>query len=60
MHSLADKVAIVTGASSGIGYAASKLFAKEGAKVVVAARRQTQLNTLVDEITEDGGSAIAL
>lgn len=37
MNSLSGKVAIVTGASSGIGYATSKLFAREGAKVVVAA-----------------------
>ena len=35
MTTLANKVAIVTGASTGIGYAAAKLFAKEGAAVVV-------------------------
>lgn len=60
MPVLLDKVAIVTGASSGIGYATSKLFAKEGAKVVIAARRQHELNLLVDEITNEGGHAIAL
>jgi len=60
MGSLSEKVAIVTGASSGIGYATSKLFAKEGAKIVVAARRQTELNALVEEITQEGGHAIAL
>lgn len=60
MHSLANKVAIVTGASSGIGHATSKLFARQGAKVVVAARRQTELKALVDEITQEGGIAIAL
>ncbi|MCW8988341.1 MAG: SDR family oxidoreductase [Gammaproteobacteria bacterium] len=60
MSLLFDKVAIVTGASSGIGYATSKLFAKEGAKVVVAARRQAELDALVDEITQEGGHAIAL
>ena len=37
---LAGKVAIVTGASSGIGQAAARLFAEEGAKVVVGARRK--------------------
>ena len=40
MPALINKVAIVTGASSGIGRAAAKLFAAEGAKVVVAARRK--------------------
>jgi len=60
MHSLSEKTAIVTGASSGIGYATAKLYAKAGAKVVVAARRQAELNTLVDEITQAGGHAVAL
>lgn len=60
MNALLDKIAIVTGASSGIGYATSKLFAKEGAKVVVAARRQDKLDELVKEISLAGGTAIAL
>ena len=58
MTALSNKVAIVTGASSGIGYATSKLFAREGAKVVVAARRKPQLDALVEEITQAGGQAI--
>lgn len=60
MQRLLNKVAIVTGASSGIGRATAKLFAVEGAKVVVAARRQEELDTLVKEITQAGGSAVAL
>lgn len=60
MLALANKIAIVTGASSGIGRATAKLFAEEGAKLVVAARRQAELDTLVEEIREAGGSALAL
>ncbi|RQO53247.1 short-chain dehydrogenase [Paucibacter sp. KBW04] len=60
MSSLLKKVAIVTGASSGIGYASAKLFAREGAQVVVGARRQTELNGLLVEIAEAGGEAVAL
>lgn len=60
MSILANKTAIVTGASSGIGFEAAKLFAKEGAKVVALARRGEALERLVDEITAAGGVAIAL
>ncbi|NCP65523.1 MAG: SDR family oxidoreductase [Paraglaciecola sp.] len=56
---LAGKVAIVTGASSGIGRTTAKLFAQHGAKVVVAARREAELATLVAEIVSEGGEAIA-
>ena len=60
MPALSNKVAIVTGASSGIGYATSKLFAREGARVIAAARRQPELDALIEEITQAGGQAIAL
>lgn len=60
MSSLSGKVAIVAGASSGIGYEAARLFAREGASVVIAARREAELQALVDVIHHEGGKAVAL
>jgi hypothetical protein len=60
MKRLQDKVAIITGASSGIGRATALLFAKEGAQVVLAARRKKELDELVGEIQSAEGKAIAL
>lgn len=59
MTSLNGKVAIVTGASSGIGRATALLFAREGAEVVVTARRRQALEQLVAEIAAEGGTAVA-
>lgn len=60
MKALAGKVAIVSGASSGIGCAAARLFAAEGAKVVAIARRRDALERVVDVICRAGGVAVAL
>ncbi|MEX0840219.1 MAG: SDR family NAD(P)-dependent oxidoreductase, partial [Parvibaculum sp.] len=60
MGILDGKVAIVTGASSGIGRASALLFAREGAKLVVTARRKAELEALVGEIEGEGGMAAAL
>lgn len=60
MAVLQGKVAIVTGASSGIGYATAKLFAKEGASVVATGRREGALDDLVREIGSTGERALAI
>ncbi len=60
MGRLTNKVAIITGASAGIGRATAKLFASEGAKVVLGARRQDELASLVREIKAAGGQAVSL
>jgi A-factor type gamma-butyrolactone 1'-reductase (1S-forming) len=57
---LDGRVAMITGASSGIGAAAARLFAEEGAEVVLMARRAERLRSLAEEITAAGGRALAV
>ena len=57
MNRLQDKVAIVTGSTSGIGVGIAHLFAAEGAKVIICGRRQERGQAVVDEIVKEGGFA---
>ena len=59
LFSLSGRVALVTGASSGIGRVLARGLADAGARVVAVARRADRLNDLVREIEQAGGSAIA-
>ena len=60
MFSLKEKVALVTGASQGIGRDTARALAEAGAKVFVAARNEEKLATLVTDIAAVGGEAFAL
>ena len=57
---LKNKVVLITGASSGFGEDAARLFAREGCKVVLAARRLDRLQALAAEIQNAGGEALAI
>ncbi|WP_424019639.1 SDR family oxidoreductase [Halorientalis pallida] len=59
-HDLDGDVALVTGASSGIGRATAKTLADAGAAVAVTARRTDRIETLAEEIESEGGEALAI
>ena len=58
MNRLKDKVAIVTDSTSGIGIGIARLYAAEGAKVVICGRRQEKGQAVVDSIVQEGGEAM--
>ena len=57
---LKDKVVLITGASSGFGMDAARLFAQQGCRVVLAARRLDRLQALAESIRAQGGEALAV
>ena len=58
MTNIKNKVAVITGASSGIGESTAKHLAEQGAKVVLGARRSNRIDAVVQEISATGGKAI--
>ena len=60
MQTLDDKVAVIAGASSGMGAATARLFAAQGAKVALGARSAAAIERLADEIHGAGGAAVAV
>lgn len=60
MNRLKDRIAVITGSSSGIGLCIAKAFAQEGAKVVISARGLEKAEAAAESIRADGGQATAL
>lgn len=60
MNQLLDRVAVITGASAGIGQSIASAYAAEGAKVVLAARNGERLTAAAEAIKKDGGTALAV
>lgn len=60
MDRLKDKVAVITGGNSGVGAATAKLFAAEGATVIITARREAALEQIANEIKQTGGTVLAI
>ncbi|HRR39651.1 MAG TPA: SDR family oxidoreductase [Syntrophales bacterium] len=60
MDNITGKVVVITGASSGLGEAAARLLSAQGASVVLGARRADRLRSLAEELTANGGKALAV
>jgi NADP-dependent 3-hydroxy acid dehydrogenase YdfG len=58
ISNIAEKVVVITGASSGVGESTARLLAGKGAKVALGARRKDRIDALVRDITDKGGSAL--
>jgi NADP-dependent 3-hydroxy acid dehydrogenase YdfG len=59
-NNIESKVVVITGASSGLGEATARLLSAEGATVVLGARRADRIEALAQELTRDGGKALAV
>jgi len=59
-NNIEGKVVVITGASSGLGEATARLLSEEGATVVLGARRGDRIQSLADELTANGGKALAI
>jgi NADP-dependent 3-hydroxy acid dehydrogenase YdfG len=60
MQGIAGKVVVITGASSGLGEATARMLAREGASVVLGARRVERIEALAKELNDAGGKALAV
>ncbi|MGN0455186.1 MAG: SDR family NAD(P)-dependent oxidoreductase [Ruminococcus sp.] len=60
MGNLSGKTAVITGGNSGVGAATAMLFAREGANVVISARRQSALDQVAEKIKAEGGNVITV
>ena len=60
MGNLSGETAVITGGNSGVGAATAMLFAKEGANVVISARRQSALDQVAEKIKAEGGNVITV
>ena len=60
INKIKGRVIVITGASSGLGEAATRLLSAQGATVVLGARRSDRLQSLADELSGSGGKALAV